>query len=205
MVEKIQDFRQIAASLQPASVKAALSGVVASNSQRGVGGGGGSGGVGGVGGSSYQQHQSLALSTAAARKREIGDCYIWGSWAADAEVGCCVDSVCCGVILFGYVCLVGASGHACLLCQTVACCNSLSAYQQPHCRELYRVCLSLCVIAVNIPTPFSRQRCCTTPTATPTSRLQQGVGDAADGLLQCCGLPAMVANTHALDIIQVRL
>lgn len=78
-------FRQIAASLQP--VKAALTG----SSQRSV-------------------SRELALSV----KREIGDCYIWGSWSAEPD-GC----------------------------------------------------------------------------------------DPSDGVLQCCGLPTMVANTHALDVIQV--
>jgi hypothetical protein len=57
LVDKLQEFKQIAASLQP--VKAALGGV----SQRTV---------------------SSHLATEA--KREIGDCYIWGSWS-DAEVG----------------------------------------------------------------------------------------------------------------------
>jgi hypothetical protein len=28
--------------------------------------------------------------------------------------------------------------------------------------------------------------------------------DLGDGALQCCGLPSMVTNTHALDVIQVR-
>jgi hypothetical protein len=82
----MQEFRQIAASLQP--VKAALTG----STQRSI-------------------SRELALSA----KREIGDCYIWGS-----------------------------------LGEADAC-------------------------------------------------------DPSDGALQCCGLPAMVANTHALDVIQVRV
>jgi hypothetical protein len=28
--------------------------------------------------------------------------------------------------------------------------------------------------------------------------------DLSDGSLQCCSQPAMVANTHALDVIQVQ-
>lgn len=85
--DRVQDlqFRQIAASLQP--VKAALTGA----SQRSV-------------------SRELALSI----KREIGDCYIWGSWSGEPDGS-----------------------------------------------------------------------------------------DPADGVLQCCGLPTMVANTHALDVIQV--
>lgn len=55
--DKIPEFKQIAASLQP--VKAALS----ASSQRSIG-------------------TQLALPL----KREIGDCYIWGGWG-DAEVG----------------------------------------------------------------------------------------------------------------------
>lgn len=35
--------------------------------------------------------------------------------------------------------------------------------------------------------------------------LQAAGVDVSEGALQCCGLPTMVANTHALDVIQVRL
>lgn len=66
-VDKIPEFRQIAASLQP--VKAALSG----SSQRSVG-----------------------SQLPAPLKREIGDCYLWGSWS-DAEVGGRAASVLAGL------------------------------------------------------------------------------------------------------------
>jgi hypothetical protein len=56
--DKLQEFKQIAASLQQ-PVKAALTG----SSQR-------------------SSSRELVLPV----KREIGDCYIWGSWS-DAEVG----------------------------------------------------------------------------------------------------------------------
>lgn len=62
LVDRIQEFKQIAASLQP--VKAALTS--GASSQRGASG--------------------QALAAAASTKREIGDCYIWGSWLGDAEV-----------------------------------------------------------------------------------------------------------------------
>jgi hypothetical protein len=35
--------------------------------------------------------------------------------------------------------------------------------------------------------------------------LQAAGVDVSEGALQLCGLPTMVANTHALDVIQVRL
>lgn len=57
--DKLQEFKQIAASLQQQPVKAALTG-------------------------SSQRSSSRELVLPA--KREIGDCYIWGSWS-DAEVG----------------------------------------------------------------------------------------------------------------------
>lgn len=61
-MDSIQEFKQIAASLQP--VKAALTS--GASSQRGASG--------------------QALAAATSTKREIGDCYIWGSWLGDVEV-----------------------------------------------------------------------------------------------------------------------
>jgi hypothetical protein len=68
LLDRIQEFKQIAASLQP--VKAALSGGAGSSQRGGVSG--------------------PALAPSTSTKREIGDCYIWGSWLGDAEVGACL-------------------------------------------------------------------------------------------------------------------
>jgi hypothetical protein len=68
--DKLEEFKQIAAALQPPGNKAVTGSALSM--------------------SAAQQRMSGVLGAPPPAKREIGDCYVWGGWG-DAEVG---DTLC---------------------------------------------------------------------------------------------------------------
>jgi hypothetical protein len=64
--DKLEEFKQIAAALQPPGNKAVTGSALSV--------------------SAAQQRMSGVLGAPPPAKREIGDCYVWGGWG-DAEVG----------------------------------------------------------------------------------------------------------------------